>query len=113
MKRRYVVQEHTVREGDVHFDLMIEDGAALVTFQLLTAPPSRGRRSFDHRPAYLEYEGPISGDRGAVRIWDRGEVEDVDGAPRAARWVARVRGGRLAGTLEVREADAAVEVVLA
>jgi hypothetical protein len=113
VKRRFVVQQHEVRVGDVHFDLMIEDGAALVTFQLATAPPARGRRSFDHRPAYLDYEGPISGDRGVVRIWDRGEVEDVEGAPRDARWLARVRGARLSGTLEVRASSDAVEVLLA
>ncbi|MCW8140697.1 MAG: hypothetical protein KIT58_17495, partial [Planctomycetota bacterium] len=68
--RRFVVQEHTVAPGDVHYDLMIEDGAALVTFQL-PAPPAgeavRGRRSFDHRPRYLDYEGPISAGRGHVR----------------------------------------------
>jgi hypothetical protein len=27
----------------------------------------------DHRLAYLEYEGPVSGDRGTVRRLDRGE----------------------------------------
>ena len=38
MTRRFVVQEHAVRPGDVHYDLMIEDGEVLVTFQL-EAPP--------------------------------------------------------------------------
>lgn len=114
--RRFVVQEHTVRPGDVHFDLMIEDGAVLVTFQL-DAPPggetARGRRSFDHRARYLDYEGPISGDRGAVKIWDRGQLDDVEGGPRDARYRARVRGDRVAGLLVVTDADADdVEVAL-
>lgn len=108
-----------MKPGDVHFDLMIEDGAVLVTFQLDGPPaagaPARGRRSFDHRARYLDYEGPISGDRGAVKIWDRGQVDDVEGGPRDARYEARVRGGRVAGLLVVAVAGAgedAVEVAL-
>ncbi len=31
-------------------------------------------RIADHRPAYLDYEGPISGDRGSVRLLSRGSV---------------------------------------
>ena len=120
MERRFVVQEHTVTPGDVHFDLMIEDGDVLVTFQLEQPPwgpqgraPTRGRRSFDHRARYLDYEGPISGDRGAVRIWDRGQVDDVEGGPRDARYEARVRGDRVAGLLVVAgSGDHDVEVAL-
>ena len=35
----------------------------------------------DHRLAYLDYEGPISGDRGSVTRWDRGtyDVEHQSG----------------------------------
>lgn len=107
MNRRFVVQEHTVREGDVHWDLMIQDGEVLVTFQL-DAPPAldaraRGRRSFDHRARYLDHEGPISGDRGVVRIWDRGQVDDLEGDPRAGRYRARADGQRLRGVLDLRE----------
>lgn len=102
--RRFVVQEHTVAPGDVHYDLMIEDGAVLVTFQL-PAPPAgeavRGRRSFDHRPRYLDYEGPISAGRGHVRPWDRGQVADLEGGPREARYRARLEGGRARGVLDV------------
>ena len=40
-------------------------------------PPEIGKTisaqsSFDHRIIYLEYEGPISGNRGAVVRWDKG-----------------------------------------
>ena len=29
----------------------------------------------DHRPDYLEYEGPISGGRGTVSRWDHGTYQ--------------------------------------
>ena len=29
----------------------------------------------DHRVAYLDYEGPVSGNRGTVRRWDHGSYE--------------------------------------
>jgi hypothetical protein len=101
--RRFVVQRHDVRPGEVHWDLMVEDGAVLVTFQL-DAPPEgevSGRRSFDHRERYLDYEGPISGDRGSVAIWDRGRAHDLEGTPRGARWTARFEGARMSGEWEL------------
>lgn len=114
--RRFVVQEHRVRAGDVHYDLMLEDGEVLVTFQLDAPPgphgPARGRRSFDHRPVYLDYEGPISGDRGEVRIWDRGRMSDLEGDPRAPRYRARAAGERLRGVVEVRDQAGQVEVLV-
>jgi hypothetical protein len=97
--RRFVVQEHTVDAGETHFDLMVEAGDVLVTVQL-EAPPLEtvvGRRSFDHRVRYLTYEGEISGDRGSVRIWDRGEGVDLAGGPRDALYRVELRGQRLSG----------------
>ena len=105
--RRFVVSEHIVREGDVHWDLMVEDGPALVTFQLVARPAGPGlvlgRRLPDHRLAYLEYEGPVSNDRGAVAIRERGRAVDLRGGPREPRWSARVAGDRLLGVLEVQD----------
>jgi hypothetical protein len=119
--RRFVVLRHVVHEATdgmaevAHVDLMVEDGVgpgALVTFQLDAPPPARGRRSFDHRPRYLDYEGPISGGRGRVERLDAGRVEDVEGDPRAARWRARFEGARLLGLHELRDLGVeGVEVV--
>ena len=55
---------------------MLEVGEVLWTWRL-EAPPGEGGpgpavRIFDHRPLYLDYEGPVSGDRGTVRRWDHG-----------------------------------------
>lgn len=59
-----------------HWDFMIEVDGVLATWALSAQPLAEQRISTiqlpDHRRAYLEYEGPISGDRGAVKQWDRG-----------------------------------------
>jgi hypothetical protein len=45
--------------------------------------------------AYLQYEGPISGDRGSVTRWDEGEFELVGESD--ARIELRLDGRRLSG----------------
>lgn len=70
---RFVILEHDHPER--HWDLMLEDGAALRTWRL-SGPPGEGpvsaEPSFDHRLMYLDYEGPVSGGRGRVVRWDGG-----------------------------------------
>ena len=68
---RYVVLHHTGVERP-HFDLMFESepGAQLTTIRCgewPIQPSTQLERLPDHRRAYLEYEGPLSGDRGAVK----------------------------------------------
>lgn len=73
---RYVVLRH---EGiaDPHFDLMFETapGSALKTWRSpawpITEPTPLVERG-DHRREYLEYEGPVSSNRGNVRCVCRG-----------------------------------------
>jgi hypothetical protein len=73
----FVVLRHTNRDG-VHYDLMIDAGAALATWKCTVAPetalesPMACRRLADHRRDYLTYEGPISQDRGVVTQYDCG-----------------------------------------
>jgi hypothetical protein len=70
---RFVILEHD--HPLLHWDLMLESGSVLRTWRL-AEPPSEGEvmaeSSFDHRLLYLDYEGPISGNRGVVRRWDHG-----------------------------------------
>jgi len=74
---RFVILHH-VRRDDDHFDLMIDRGETLATWQCPTQPgigppaPMDCRRIADHRRSYLDYEGPISGDRGSVKRQDAG-----------------------------------------
>jgi hypothetical protein len=51
----------------------------------------------DHRLAYLDYEGPVSGDRGAVTRWDAGEYRLEVGDDE--RWIATLSGRRLKGRM--------------
>jgi hypothetical protein len=96
---RYVILEHD--HPALHWDFMLEAGEALRTWRL-AAPPQSGQRvaaspSFDHRLSYLDYEGPISGNRGQVVQWDRGDYEEV--LADEQRLQVRLRGRRLRGSV--------------
>jgi hypothetical protein len=97
--RRFVLLEHS-HQG-VHYDLMLEHDGVLRTWRLEQPPERRGRQpanlSFNHRLRYLDYEGPISGDRGHVRRWDAGTYQgDLTAIP---PWRLLVHGSRLHGWL--------------
>jgi hypothetical protein len=96
---RFVVLEHDYPER--HWDFMLQAGDVLRTWKL-AAPPAAGAAiaasaSFDHRVVYLDYEGPVSGNRGRVTSWDRGTYEEEPGST-ADRVAARLNGQRLRGT---------------
>jgi hypothetical protein len=81
MRRRFVILAHS-GHGPLHYDLMLESGAALATWQLAVPPgewregaPLRARKLPDHRREYLDYEGPVSKDRGSVKRVDAGTFE--------------------------------------
>jgi hypothetical protein len=96
---RYVILEHD--HPVLHWDFMLEAGDVLRTWRL-DQPPQSGQRvaaspSFDHRLLYLDYEGPLSGNRGRVVQWDRGEYEDVPAE--GGKLQVRLRGRKLMGTV--------------
>jgi hypothetical protein len=98
---RFVVLEH--RWDGVHWDLMLESEGALRTWALSAFPtvgediPANALP--DHRIAYLDYEGPISGNRGSVRRVDRGSYEPI--LWRDDRVVVRFRGDQVIGPAEL------------
>src|SRR5712692_5038328 len=102
---RFVILEHD--QPALHWDLMLEAGEVLVTWRL-AAPPSpaqavRAQRLADHRKAYLDYEGPVSGGRGTVTRWDDGTfewLEDVDECK-----VVRLAGKRVNGTFRLERSS--------
>ncbi len=94
---RYVILEHD--SPVLHWDFMLEAGAALRTWRL-AAPPREGQAIEacalgDHRLAYLDYEGPVSGNRGTVKRWDQGSFACQKAGP--GRVEVRLKGERLQG----------------
>ena len=83
-----------------HFDLLLEAGAVLKAWRLLAEPvgPVPAEPNFDHRLLYLEYEGPVAGNRGTVRRWDGGTFEGEIGVR------VCLTGGRIRGAWEWRVA---------
>lgn len=84
---------------------MLEHRGVLLTWQLPRQPgstsdlPLTAIRIGDHRLAYLEYEGPVSGDRGFVERVDSGALQVrqlTDGAV-----CFQLAGGRLGGAFEL------------
>ncbi len=100
MSNRFVILHHRLADGE-HWDLMLQRGDVLLTWQLLREPidrsslPILARRIGDHRKAYLQYEGPISDNRGSVRRVDGGTVDFEETTPN--RYIVALNGRRLSG----------------
>lgn len=84
-----------------HFDLLLQVGDALKSWRLLADPRAAewvpAEANADHRLAYLDYEGPVSGGRGSVVRIDAGEYEGGVGETFAVAW-----RGTTAGVAEMR-----------
>jgi hypothetical protein len=99
---RFIVLTHD--HPRLHWDFMLEHGEKLRTWRLARPPDAGGPIAADaigdHRLAYLDYEGPVSGGRGEVHRWDHGEFETIESLPEQI--VVRLSGGRIRGeaTLE-------------
>jgi hypothetical protein len=98
---RYVILEHD--HPTLHWDLMLECGDVLKTWRLAAAP-ARGQSVGaepinDHRRQYLDYEGPVSGNRGQVKRWDWGDYqwETAAGFDGNGPWTLMLQGTRLRG----------------
>lgn len=103
---RFVILEHD--HPHLHWDFMLEAGGALRTWRL-EAPPEPGRTIRaeplgDHRTVYLDYEGPVGGNRGRVRRWDAGTYTGDVG--QAEHVTVRLQGARCRGTAELRRGSA-------
>lgn len=108
MQRRFVILLHE-GHGPTHWDLMIEDQGTLATWQFLSDPTAAGstqqtlgaRRLPAHRIAYLNYEGPVSGNRGRVRQADAGTCEALSAGKQ--QWRLVFAGQKLRGRFDLRE----------
>jgi hypothetical protein len=103
---RFVILEHTW--NGVHWDLMLEVGGHLRTWAI-DAPIAPGvdlpaRDLADHRLEFLDYEGPVSRNRGSVRRFDQGEYELHAWTPELVR--ITLKGDQLVGEVELRRVGA-------
>lgn len=87
----------------LHWDFLLEQGESCRTWRLMQSPDTPGdipaEALADHRPMYLDYEGPVSGDRGTVTQWDAGTFEWV--VDRVDVVKVRLQGHRLNGVAQV------------
>ncbi|HUU85047.1 MAG TPA: DNA polymerase ligase N-terminal domain-containing protein [Phycisphaerae bacterium] len=93
--RRYAILHHKLPGGE-HWDLLLEQDDTLASWQLSAEPhgpdalPLAAVRIFDHRKRYLDYEGPISGERGSVTQFDGGELRLLETG--GQRWLFELAG---------------------
>lgn len=106
---RFVVLRHECPSGDPrpsHWDFMLEAGGALRTWAV-SERPDRAESAIaaealaDHRLAYLEIEGPLSGGRGSVTRWDQGEYRTIEWRPNQV--VVHLSGAHLTGRAALRQ----------
>ena len=100
--RRYVILTHD--HPFLHWDLMVECGDVLRTWRLTTPPSANddvpAEPIEDHRLHYLNYEGPVSGNRGFVTRWDAGLVESMQEDSGEVR--VELTGEKLGGELRLQ-----------
>lgn len=101
---RFVFLLHETPAGyprGTHFDLMFEQGGVLRTWAVESLPlPGEtvtAEQLNDHRLAYLDYEGAISGDRGTVRRVASGSYDIVEVSPET--FVVKIKADALRGFL--------------
>jgi hypothetical protein len=89
-----------------HRDLFLERDGALLAWRLPAggAVPLPAVANASHRLHYLDYEGPVPGDRGTVACEDRGPLEWI--ATSIDCYTFRLSGTRWDGRFELRRGAA-------
>lgn len=79
MTGQFVILKHN--HPHLHWDLLLEDVESARSWRLLRKPclgePIAAEPLPAHRLLYLDYEGPVSNDRGAVERFVHGQYELV------------------------------------
>src|ERR1051326_686453 len=100
---RFVILEHD--HPHRHWDFMLESGEVLRTWRLENVPEVdhviRAEPLGDHRLAYLDYEGPVSGNRGTVKRWDFGSFTWT--MDQAVEIAVELNGARVKGTMTLQK----------
>lgn len=105
---RYAILLHETSPAmnrPTHWDLLLEDhqNDRLATWSLPQQPDLGIEMACEqlprHRKLYLDYEGPISGDRGKVSRWDVGNVQWLQDTADHIR--VELTLGRMAGIIDL------------
>ena len=100
---RYVILEHD--HPHRHWDFLLEAGDVLRAWRLLQEPgldrTVPAEANFDHRKVYLDYEGPLTGERGSIFQWDSGSFEWIVNEP--ANVVVILDGHKLKGRARLKD----------
>ncbi len=102
---RFVILTHD--HPFLHWDLLLEQTDSLKTWRVLEEPSTKSLIEVeplaDHRLHYLDYEGPVSRNRGSVTQWDKGEFEIISGE--ASPLVFKLNGSRLNVTCRIEHRE--------
>ncbi|HMO13806.1 MAG TPA: hypothetical protein PKD64_04595 [Pirellulaceae bacterium] len=108
--KRFVILRHQFPPGSSrtdHYDVMLEADGSLRVWEVSDWPIVEERaiaaKLPDHRLAYLEYEGPISGGRGWVTRVDGGLCQRIDPQGSGLAW--RLLSSQLDGTISFIQMD--------
>jgi hypothetical protein len=87
---------------------MLEAAGDVLKTWALPRPPELGMEMecealADHRIEYLDYEGPVSRQRGSATRWDRG-VYTLE-RQSDTEWIVRLTGERFAGQASLRRSE--------
>jgi DNA polymerase Ligase (LigD) len=100
---RFAILAHDYRTP--HWDLFLEAGNALRSWRIFSplSPdlPVAAEPAPDHRPIYLDYEGPVSGGRGIVTRMDAGSFSWEVDSPKLLD--LRLIGRRFVGRLVIEQ----------
>ena len=104
---RFVLLCHNTTGNQFHWDFLFEGPDGCKTFSASQESVEEVQRTgilqcavtplADHRLAYLDYEGPVSGDRGSVRRLDFGTYQVIGGT-------IHFQGQLCTGTIDLRDA---------
>lgn len=105
-----LIHDHPV----LHWDFLLEQGEVLRAWRLLREPHAGAvipaEPLPDHRRIYLDYEGPVSGNRGTVTQWDAGTFEVLAEAPGRLR--VKLAGRRIHAIAELSQETGCAELTL-
>ncbi len=100
-------ERRVIRRGGDHFDWMFQSDSCLATWATARRlsvdrkAETGAIRLPDHRSAYLDYEGAVSGNRGTVARVESGDFRLISATP--DRYEIQTRGDR-SGMLVIRRA---------